>query len=69
MYQRRRQRPLDAVFETDLPGDELERLRRVDALLRVVAAHDLDGARFGQLVVTLSHRRRPPAAGSGVRRD
>jgi hypothetical protein len=60
MYQRRRQRPLDAVFETDLPGDELERLRRVDALLRVVAAHDLDGA------VTLSHRRRPPAA--GVRR-
>jgi len=33
-------RPLNDMIDVDLPFKELERLARVDALLRVVAAHD-----------------------------
>jgi len=34
------ERPLGDVIDVDLPAEELERLARVDALLRVAAAHD-----------------------------
>jgi len=32
--------PVDDLLDLDLPQAELERLARVDALLRAVAAHD-----------------------------
>jgi hypothetical protein len=31
-------------IDADVPADELERLAQVDALLRIVAAHDRDEA-------------------------
>jgi hypothetical protein len=34
------ERPLNDVIDVELPFEELERLARVDALLRVVAAYD-----------------------------
>jgi hypothetical protein len=34
------ERPMDNAIDADLPVEELERLRRVDALLRRAAAHD-----------------------------
>jgi hypothetical protein len=41
MYQcRADERPLNDRIDVDLPTEELDRLARVDALLRVVAAHD-----------------------------
>jgi hypothetical protein len=39
---RRRAPPLLALFGGDVPAAELERLRRVDAVLRRVAPRDLD---------------------------
>ena len=37
-------RPLNQMIDVDLPFEELERLARVDALLRVIAAHDRSDA-------------------------
>jgi Putative zinc-finger len=41
---RAREQPLGELVDDDLPADELERLARVDALLRVAAARDRDEA-------------------------
>lgn len=38
------ERPQSDVIHVDLPSEELERLARVDALLRAVAARDRHGA-------------------------
>jgi hypothetical protein len=60
------ERPLNDAIDADLPVEELERLARVDALLRVAAAYDRNDA------ITLNGW--PPAAYSrvdpgSVRRD
>jgi hypothetical protein len=41
---RAREQPLGELIDDDLPADELERLARVDALLRIAAARDQDDA-------------------------
>jgi hypothetical protein len=38
------ERPLDDAIDIDLPVEELERLARVDALLRLAAAYDRNDA-------------------------
>jgi hypothetical protein len=38
------ERPLADVIDRDLPAEELERLARVDAVLRAAAAYDLGAA-------------------------
>lgn len=45
MKQNSTTRPLAELIDDDLPAAELERLARVDALLRTAAAHDASAGR------------------------
>ena len=64
-----REQPIAELLDDDLPAEELERLARVDALLRVVARDpdDVRGRTGGATPPKRLRRRLRPASEDGVR--